>query len=1296
MDENLPLTGAQSAIGDVLSPFPDRSVSNLAGYCEVKRAVDVGRFREAAGRVCAASRAFLGSDPSWTLPFQDLSSDPDPASAALGLMNLDASRAWDPSHDPLATALLFQLASDRFFFYLRAHEQVTDLPGVRDLARRALAAYDEGVPQGRLEEAIPEGKDEGHPGDEAYWRQLLENRSEAVTLSGKLPTAAACRPAVSHSQALGQATSRGLLEFSRIQGRSLKDTILGLVALYLHRFTGETDLVVGTPVWPLRFRVDPRQEVRGLWEAAVRQGEQARLHRRVLPGTLGVPGLVVEVVDQDPLWTTLAVGPVLDLFLMVRSDPLSGELWLDLWGNSAFYSVRALELHGQRFSDLLASDLATLSATLISGVSLLGEGERQTVLRDWNGTVREFDRTRCVHELFEAQAEKSPGAVAVAFQGKSLTYAQLNGQANQLARYLRTFGVGPGILAAICMERGIDMILGLLAILKAGGAYVPLDPHFPSDRLDYMLADSAPAVLLGEPATEPHLAQLTGKTPRVNLGDPAAPWSKLSSANLPRSETGASPEHLSYVIYTSGSTGQPKGVGISGLNLLNYALFIVDKLPQAPHLKFASVSTIAADLGNTVVFPSLIGGGELHIISSDAATNAVQYERYMAEHRIDVLKITPSHFKALFEANQSAVVIPRAAIVFGGERLTSDLVDSIVRMRPECLVYNHYGPTECTVGSIMHLVERNRDPGVSIPLGYPIANSRIYVLDEAGQPVPVGVTGEIFIAGAGVAGGYLNRPEETAKRFLRDPFSPNPTDRMYKTGDLGRWLSNGMIEFLGRNDFQVKLRGFRIELGEIEAALAQHPAIRETAIVVKEDSVGKRLVAFYASKEPVRDELLKTHLLATLPEYMVPTLFLRLESMPLTPNGKVDRRQLESLVKDRQVACVDDEVTSADCSVLLTHLKTILMVPEVDLQLSFVDHGGDSLSYIRATMIVEKTLGWLPEDWEKMPLGSLDAQALKDKPSVFRSVTTTILGRALGILNVLCGHFGIFSFLGSTTALFILAGISIGKYQLNSVLKSNKTASLWKTILSIAIPTTLFSVFLMLKETGTISLPVLFMVNTYFSTAPAAGYWFIDVLVHIYLILAIVLAIPQVRERLRGRVFEYAYGAAIVCLAFSAVEFLIQDRHPIRTPMQEIWLIFLGIAMAFADTNRKKALVAFLILFSGFDELYGQLYSGFPVVVCLFVLFVPRLKLPSFVAWTVNTIAGASLYIYISHLSFKGLVDRTPLAGNSWVYLVVGLVGGVLVWKVWERVFNPAYAAVTKRLGRGRDPEGSMVREEEV
>jgi hypothetical protein len=418
---------------------------------------------------------------------------------------------------------------------------------------------------------------------------------------------------------------------------------------------------------------------------------------------------------------------------------------------------------------------------------------------------------------------------------------------------------------------------------------------------------------------------------------------------------------------------------------------------------------------------------------------------------------------------------------------------------------------------------------------------------------------------------------------------------------------------------------------------------------------------------------------------MIPSLFVRREAIPLTLNGKVDRRQLESEICEREGDCVDDDSLDGADSNLLVKLRSILMVAEIDPGLSFVDHGGDSLSFIRATMVIEKYLGWLPDNWEKLPLGSLESQKRNGHKLAFRSVNSSIIGRALGILNVLFGHFGIFAFLGSTTALFILAGVSLGRYQINSVLKNESTASLWKTIISILIPTTLFSLFVMLKDTHGVSLPVLLMVNTYFPAGRSSGgYWFINVLIHIDVIVAIILAFPAIRKRIRDRVFEFAFGAAVICLAFSAVEFFLQNRQPIRTPFQEIWLIFLGIALANADSRPRKFMVAFLILFSGFDELYGHLYSGFPVALCLFVLFVPRLKLPAFLAWTVNTIAGASLYIYISHLQFKGLVDRTPLAGNPWVLVAAGVVGGVIVWKAWELVFNPCYAAVANRLGRGR------------
>jgi amino acid adenylation domain-containing protein/FkbM family methyltransferase len=472
--------------------------------------------------------------------------------------------------------------------------------------------------------------------------------------------------------------------------------------------------------------------------------------------------------------------------------------------------------------------------------------ERQQLLVDWNNTAVAYPgKNLCLHQLIEEQVRRTPSQVALVFEQQKLTYDELNRRANQLAFHLRSLGAGPDVLVGLFVERSLEMVIGMLGILKAGAAYLPIDAAYPQERIAFMLGDAQAKLVVTQTSLLENLP--TGVAQAVCLDSLA--WSDLQS--VPQNASPYDCANLAYVIYTSGSTGRPKGVGIEHRNIVNYVLGVSERLQLQAGMNHATVSTIAADLGNTVIFPALTTGGCLHVISQERAESQAMLSDYFERERIDVLKIVPSHLAALQSGRNPERVMPRSRLIVGGEASRLDWIERLRVLSPGCEIYNHYGPTETTVGVLTYHVgpQLPSTRSGTLPLGRPLPNSRIYILDESGQPVPVGVEGELYIGGSGVTRGYLNRPDLTAEKFVPDHFSPDPDGRMYRTGDLARYLPDGNIEFCGRIDDQVKIHGYRIELGEIAGALREQRGVRDALVLASEDGSGnKQLVAYVVPK----------------------------------------------------------------------------------------------------------------------------------------------------------------------------------------------------------------------------------------------------------------------------------------------------------------------------------------------------------------------------------------------------------------------------------------------------------------
>jgi amino acid adenylation domain-containing protein len=610
----------------------------------------------------------------------------------------------------------------------------------------------------------------------------------------------------------------------------------------------------------------------------------------------------------------------------------------------------------------------------ISQLPLLGEAERQRLLVHWNDTAREYPQ-RCVQELFSEQAARTPGAPAVIFGEQQLSYAELEARSNQLAHHLVSLGVGPEVIVGLCVERSIEMVVGLLGILKAGGAYLPLDPQYPRERLEYMLQDTAAAVVLTPLQVRDALPKHAGVT--VNLdGDWSLSGREPVSEPLPCTQAG----HLAYVIYTSGSTGRPKAVGVTHGNVANLLHHFSATLALSRSDTMLAITPLTFDIAGLELYLPLICGGRIVLASRADVLAPERLSGLIRTHSVTMLQATPATWRML-QSNEAQLSL--TAALCGGEAIDADLAKYLREVGARA--YNVYGPTETTIWSTVSVLA----DGKRLSLGQPIANTQIYILDESLNLVPVGVIGEVHIAGAGVARGYLNRASLTAERFIPDPFG-SAGERLYRTGDLARWTTDGELEFIGRVDHQVKIRGFRIELGEVESVLLEHAAVREAVVVAREGATytsrgrgreaepgadgeramraqpeapgDKRLVAYVvgatgqdAPHIPQVAEL-QAYLRQRLPQYMVPSAWVVLERLPLNANGKVDRQGLPA-PEGRSEDSAYVAPRNATEQLLAQIWSEVLRVSRISVHDNFFVLGGDSLRAIRVIARMRQMFG---------------------------------------------------------------------------------------------------------------------------------------------------------------------------------------------------------------------------------------------------------------------------------------------------------------------------------------------------
>ncbi|MFB7680819.1 amino acid adenylation domain-containing protein, partial [Streptomyces rochei] len=916
----------------------------------------------------------------------DLSDHADPEGEAQRWMERDRATPVSLDRPGLSSHALFTLGGGRHVYYLGVHHIVIDGTSMALFYERLAEVY-RALRDGHEVPAHSFGDTDRmvageevyrgsarHERDRAYWTGLFADRPEPVSLTGRVG-ARALAPTV-RSLTLGPERTGVLGRAAEATGAHWARVVIAGVGAFVHRMTGARDIVVSVPVTgryganarttpgmvsnrlPLRLAVDPGDSfarvvenvsgaMSGLMAHSRYRGED--LDREL--GGSGVSGPSVNVMPYirpvdfgGPvgLMRSISSGPTTDLTIVLSGTPETG-LRVDFEGNPQVYGVQDLDSLQERFVRFLA-DLAADPAARVDDVALLTPDERDLVLDGWNDTAREVPAAT-LPELLAARAARTPEHEAVVYEGTSLTYAELDARAERLARALTARGAGPERFVAVAVPRSTELVVALLAVLRSGAAYVPVDPGYPADRIAHILRDAGAMLVLTTRDAEERLPQ--DGTPRLLLDDPAAVPETAATA--------PGPDHPAYVIYTSGSTGRPKGVVVSHRAIVNRLAWMQDTYGLEPSDRVLQKTPSGFDVSVWEFFWPLVQGATLVVARPEGHLDPAYLADTVRRAGVTTLHFVPSMLDVFLREPSAASLSGLRRVFCSGEALSAEL-RARFRSVSDVPLHNLYGPTEAAVDVTYWPCAEDTGDG-PVPIGRPVWNTRMYVLDAALRPVPAGVPGELYIAGVQLARGYLGRPGLSAERFTADPHGV-PGSRMYRTGDLARWNHDGSLDYLGRADHQVKLRGFRIELGEIEAALVRQPEVDQAAVVLREDRPGDQRLVAYTVPAPGSEAdaaPLTARLRELLPGYMVPAAFVTLPRLPVTPNGKLDRRALPAPARTERSAGRAPRTPNEE--LLRTLFAEVLGVDEVGVDDDFFELGGHSLLATRLISRIRSTAG---------------------------------------------------------------------------------------------------------------------------------------------------------------------------------------------------------------------------------------------------------------------------------------------------------------------------------------------------
>ncbi|MBC6973014.1 amino acid adenylation domain-containing protein [Bacillus sp. Xin] len=1063
------LSGAQTGMWFAQQLDPENPIYNTGEYIEIHGSVDVKTFELAVRKVVMEAESLhvhfeedekgpwqvIDASPAFHMHIIDVSKEENPQKAAETWMKVDLSTPVNLKKDKLYTEALFKVDSNRYFWYQRIHHIVMDGYGFSLLAERVAKvytafmnnqSYDErtfGSLHSILEEDATYQASEQFEKDRSFWLGRFQDQPEVVSLAERAPR-----------------TSKGFLRqtarLSRVHTESLQkvahgctanwpDLIIAATAIYIHKLTNTENVILGLPmmgrlgsvsintpsmvmnVVPLRLSISSNMSFAEVVKQVSNEIRHIRLHHKyrheelrrdlkLLGENQRLFGPIINVMPFDYSLSfagsygvkhNLSAGPVDDLSINVSNEFGGNGLRINFDANPEVYSLEELFTHKKRFMNILENIAHLQVDSPIGKLELLLHEERKQVLVEWNQTTKGSSFVS-VPALIEKQVSKSPDSIAVVCDELELTYKELNEQANQLAHLLLERGVQSQQFVALAFPRSVEMVIGMIAVLKTGAAYLPIDPEYPEDRITYILGDAQPTCILTHSSilanipNEDHIQRII-----LDDKDTKEELRGYSKNNLDLFD-GVSPLNPSYTIYTSGSTGRPKGVVVPMQSLSNFLLAMQDQFALHVNDRLLAVTTFAFDISALEIYLPLISGASVQVAQKETVQDSSALTEIIQKKDITIMQATPTLWHALVTDYPEKLI--GLKVLVGGEALPSNLAPRLKELN--CHVTNLYGPTETTIWSTF--MDMNEEESDIPSIGRPIWNTEVYVLDAGLQPVPPGVVGELYIAGTGLANGYLGKPELTAERFVANPFG-KPGTRMYRTGDLVKWRKDGSLDYVSRADHQIKIRGFRIELSEVETVLSQHPHVEQVVVIVREDQPGdKRLVAYIVPGAEGNLDLAEIRIYAaeSLPGYMIPAAIMMMPELPLTPNGKINRKVLPApdfnlLVSERVARNPQEEI-------LCDLFAEVLSLARIGIDDNFFEIGGHSLlaaqlmGRIRETLGVELGIGKLFESPTVAELAKQLDRTQSARPAIQKverpkEVPLSFAQRRLWFLNCLEG-----------------------------------------------------------------------------------------------------------------------------------------------------------------------------------------------------------------------------------------------------------------------------------------------------